>query len=99
MKMNIKDKASTRKLKSQEKFSVRIHCHKVCEYAFPAGADCRNCIPISMVIIAAMLTVPAPIQAILLLDSFLPARDNTRNPAKGNAGINASILFILHCLY
>jgi hypothetical protein len=46
-----------------------------------------------------MLTVPAPIQAILLFDSLLPAKDNNRKPASGKAGINASILFILHCLF
>src|SRR5688572_10926291 len=41
-----------------------------------------------------MLTLPAPIQAIAFLCKPLPASDNTRKPARGNAGINASRLFM-----
>src|SRR3954470_22400024 len=98
MNTNTNDKASTLKLTEQEKFAVCIHCHKVWVNALSAGGACKNWIPRAIAIMAATLTVPAPINAMIVLGKRLPARDNTRKPANGKAGINASKLFILHCL-
>jgi hypothetical protein len=53
----------------------------------------------AITIIAAIPIEPAPTIAIAVLDNFLPAIDKIRNPANGNAGINASKLFISHCLF
>src|ERR1700737_3823304 len=87
MNKNTSDKASTLRLKAIDKFPVLIHSHKVCKKTPPDGGSFKNRMPITIVTIAARHISPAPIHAMAFLDKCLPARDRTRKPAKGNAGI------------
>src|SRR5688572_22564634 len=98
MNTNTIESASMRRLTETDNFSMLIQCQSVCAYASRGGGVCIKLRPRIIATTAAALTLPAPMKAIAFLESLFPASERIRKPTKGNAGINASRLFMYEML-